>query len=296
MKRLLEVGIVLVVIATGVLYFRHQAEVAAEEEARRAAQFELAWKDARQVAQLSVQAFSAGLVAGLEHPYDFEAQQRSIESKLLDAQLRQNPDDVTSLMARANWRWHARDYPGAGEDLDRVLEIEPENLRALYLRAWVCERLDDYQAGLDCLDRCLSLDPDDADCLSTRAYFFAQLGAFDDALVDARAALIDQPNDVYVLDTIGYSYVGLGRYKEAVAAYDRALPCYYNGEYSTGDADIALSLWGRAAARLRLGDQDGCREDLERALVLSPDFCLHWKVDNDPGAELEKMFDHRCKS
>ena len=119
------------------------------------------------------------------------------------------------------------------------------------------------------------------------------------ALDQALAEIASDPEDRYAWFNAGTNYVGLGQFEEAAAAYDRArvlrLPyrlLWYqfgpfeaylgtgryqdvidlaNANLQTAD-NLEESYYYRALARRALGDRDGAREDLERALRLNPLF------------------------
>jgi len=119
------------------------------------------------------------------------------------------------------------------------------------------------------------------------------------ALDASLAEISADPEDRYAWFNAGTNYVGLGQFEEAAGAYDRArvlklpyrLLWYQFGPFEaylgTGRYQDVIDLananlqaadnleesyYYRALARRALGDRDGAREDLERALRLNPLF------------------------
>jgi tetratricopeptide (TPR) repeat protein len=119
------------------------------------------------------------------------------------------------------------------------------------------------------------------------------------ALAVALAETTANPEDRYAWFNVGTNYVGLGEYEKAAEAYDRArmlnLPwrmLWYQfgpfeaylaiGRYqdviALADANLAVtanleeSYYYRALARRAIGDDEGARADLEKALQYNPLF------------------------
>jgi tetratricopeptide (TPR) repeat protein len=76
----------------------------------------------------------------------------------------------------------------------------------------------------------------------------------DAALADCNEALRQRPDFVPALDTRGFIHLRSGRFREAIADYDAALKI---------DPRDSYSLYGRAIAKLRLGDSTGVQADIE---------------------------------
>jgi tetratricopeptide (TPR) repeat protein len=79
--------------------------------------------------------------------------------KMLDQQLRQNPDSELSLLSRAMVLIEKGELSLAAADCQRVLEINPQSIRALMYLGVICARREDLDQAAKYLDEALSMDP-----------------------------------------------------------------------------------------------------------------------------------------
>jgi tetratricopeptide (TPR) repeat protein len=76
----------------------------------------------------------------------------------------------------------------------------------------------------------------------------------DQALADCNEALRLMPDFVPALDSRAFLHLRGGRFQEAIADYDTAI---------MGSPQDSWSLYGRAIAKMRLGDMPGAQADIE---------------------------------
>jgi len=187
------------------------------------------------------------------------------------------------------------DYTGRIADLDAALKIDPEATPALVAKARVLSDQHNYADALATLSG-PALRGHEPRFVLLRGILHAKLGhadlaekdfaaahalaktalelnslcwektiagvALTSALAECDAALVLSPNSPAILDSRGLALLRLDRVDDAIAAYDRALALY-----STG----ASSLYGRAVAEARKGDQAKADRDLAAALKANPD-------------------------
>ena len=78
---------------------------------------------------------------------------------------------------------------------------------------------------------------------------------------ECTAALAKEPDSAPILDSKGFVLLRLARFDEAITLFDKAL---------AGNGQMAESLYGRAIAWQRLGNQDKAQGDKTAALKIDP--------------------------
>jgi tetratricopeptide (TPR) repeat protein len=211
-----------------------------------------------------------------------------------DDLLRDDPDDVSTLRARACvWTMNGR-FAEAAADLERALELEPDSAFALhrfggalnaldrhheasvaYKRAldidpdnaasW-CERgrafylIDRNRKALRSLDRALELDETLADAHTLRGTVLAALGKRAKSRQAFKEALRLEPDNATTWYMQGAALVSVGRWEEATVSFGRAIAI-------APDDSTYLS---RGEAYRMLGRYDEAIADFDEALRRNP--------------------------
>lgn len=111
-----------------------------------------------------------------------------------DAALKLQPKDVHLLIGRAEAAGLARDYWGALDDLNAVLEIDRNSVEALVLRAAAYRHVDAIDLAADDANRAVTLSPKFADAYLERGAVAAAKGDYPGARKDWTQVLRLVPN------------------------------------------------------------------------------------------------------
>ena len=182
------------------------------------------------------------------NPVEYEQKRQEKELKYLNARLTEDPEDIYSLAKRLEIHSLYGTVEEYQADLERLIVLEAPFLNYSHYNG--------------------------------RAYYQAKTeGDFQGALPRAEQAVKLAPDSIHCTDTLAYVYVGLARYEEAITQYDLILAV---------DPNRKDALWGRAAAWKSLGEAEKAKADRDKVWSVDRDFCLHWKVEPDPGSHPEK--------
>ncbi|WP_454886763.1 DUF3857 domain-containing protein [Sphingomonas oryzagri] len=195
-------------------------------------------------------------------------------------------------------RYHVRprsDVEGRQADLDAALKLDPKMEEAIATKADFLSEQGRWREAADLLSGLIATKPDDIDLLSRRGVAYAKLGAnaladkdfttarasattgpalnnicwakatagvaLDRALDECTAALALLPDATNIHDSHAFVLLRLGRFDEAVAEYSQIL---------AKAPGAVSSLYGRALAEQRKGDDAAASRDAEAAMKLSP--------------------------
>ncbi|MEO9131347.1 MAG: DUF3857 domain-containing protein [Sphingomonas sp.] len=188
------------------------------------------------------------------------------------------------------------DFAATLADLDAALKLEPKNMEALITKARVQQAAHDYAGAVATLSAAQGISVENSGLFALRGIVQAKAGnaalaekdfaaahalaktasalnslcwektiagvALASALAECDAALALSPQSSAILDSRGLALLRLDRLDDAITTYDRALAIH-----STG----STSLYGRAVAEARKGDQARADRDRAAALTANPD-------------------------
>lgn len=272
--------LLLVAVVALVVHFvrvRRQAELAEQERLQQAAEKATVefYDGLSEDAKDGLAIFGKAIVTGAKYGYESrERRQHRVELLLADRQLKKDPNDVEWLRRRAIANWQLDEQELSVRDIRKILTLAPNDSHARLCLAHFYAERDEHTTAVSELDKILKTDPDNAFALNNRAFYLAELGYFQEALADANRTIQIRPLWTNGHGTLGYILVGLGNYQVAIDSYSRAI---------TFDPNSKYALRGRAVAYRKLGKLELSQEDLDACRALDPSFCLHWKLDNDPG-------------
>lgn len=140
--------------------------------------------------------------------------------------------------------------------LSKSLKQNPNNIDLLYARALVAEKLDNLDMHEQDLRLILKQDPKNAHALNALGYTLAdRTTRYDEALKLLEQAYALKPDDPFIMDSMGWVKYRLGQYDEAVKFLKAALEKRPDAEISAhlgevlwvmGDRAGAESVWRRA--------------------------------------------------
>jgi len=206
-----------------------------------------------------------------------------------------DPENLTALKLRGNAYLHANRAPLAVVDFSRALGLSPGDADTLRFRAnaYVAQKRD--ALALADYDRAMILNPDNPVNFQLRGYLFQIRGKYGLAIADFTTAITLQPRlaaawnsrcwtraiagieltaalsdcnraiglapaNANAWDSRGLVLLRLGKYRDAIQAYTAAL---------ARAPRLATSLFGRAVAKLRVGDRTAPK-DLADAKAIQP--------------------------
>ncbi|MEW5923662.1 MAG: tetratricopeptide repeat protein, partial [Candidatus Zixiibacteriota bacterium] len=123
----------------------------------------------------------------------------------------------------ARYAFQEKDYPGAIEQLQQILERDPEDKIALRDLAWVNFTIGDYDSSIAYYRRLLEVDPLDKSTYNKLAYAYSENGNYDSSLWAINKYIELAPEEANPYDTRGDMYATAGKLQEAIASYQEAL-------------------------------------------------------------------------
>jgi tetratricopeptide (TPR) repeat protein len=144
------------------------------------------------------------------------------ENPVAEEWLRSIKRENQKLMARAIDRSTNKDFRGAIELYDRILDRDPDNLQALLGKGTMYRRLEKWPASLEALNRVLELDPENVAAVRNKIDVFEGVLSWDEAL-ECYDEIIEKSPDNY-LDWVrrGDVLFELGRTDDAIESYRKA--------------------------------------------------------------------------
>ena len=179
----------------------------------------------------------------------------------LDAEIRRHPRNAWAWAWRGEAKLQNADYRGAKADLDRALKLDRGMGWAWGWRGRASQELGRPRRALKDFDEAIRLEPLDAHAHAWRGRVRHLLGDSKGALADLGRAVELNRKSSWIFLWKGEAEENLGRLKEAGEDFDRSLGI---------DPRHVAAMGARAGVRLRLGDENGAREDLERANAAAP--------------------------
>jgi tetratricopeptide (TPR) repeat protein len=134
------------------------------------------------------------------------------------------------LMARAIDRSTNRDFRGAIELYDRILDRDPDNVQALLGKGTMYRRLEKWPASLEALNRVLELDPENVAAMRNKIDVFESVQSWDEAL-ECYDAIIEKSPDNYL------DWVRRGDVLFELEETDDAIESYRKAEALKPDSD-----------------------------------------------------------
>ncbi|OPX70498.1 MAG: lipoprotein NlpI [Methanoregulaceae archaeon PtaU1.Bin059] len=132
--------------------------------------------------------------------------------------------DTTSMYNQGSSRLRDRNYRGAVEILQQVVEADPSFADAWHNLGVGYAYLGRYDDAIACYDRVLKLLPDDALALTNRGIILIRKNEFETAVPFIRDALKKNPRELPLRVSFINLLTALGRYEEAIQCRDEMPP------------------------------------------------------------------------
>jgi tetratricopeptide (TPR) repeat protein len=180
---------------------------------------------------------------------------------IYDAALKESPDNIEILIARAEARQYSGDIDGAWMDWQAVLDTSPTNGRAWLGKGDCLIILGKHAEAITALDKAIEAGSRDYRTYHTRGMARHTIGRSREALADFNEAIRLNPENTGIRVERGYVLTSLGEHEKAIADFTADI------EANPSDAR-ALNF--RALSYQALGDEKREIADIEEAIRRSP--------------------------
>ena len=148
--------------------------------------------------------------------------------KHLEALIKQNPDDLETIMALGNvLRGHKKFAECANvysKGASAIQKPEKSNWVVFYFRGICYERSKQWAKAEADLTKALELFPDQPHVLNYLGYSWIDQGIkLDEGMAMIKKAVQQRPDDGYIVDSLGWAYYRVGNYEEATKQLERAI-------------------------------------------------------------------------
>lgn len=172
----------------------------------------------------------------------------------LEAQVRQNPNDLETRLSLAEHYLRSHNEAAAIDQAQQVLNSDPENDRALFVLGMAHSNTGETEAGVHYLEQFIDLHqkktsaPSDM-ALQTGLYYlgvnYLNIGRSEDAITVLSQALSINSTDADALYQLGLAYLRTGQYQVALENFEKAVlfvPDYLEAYKGMEDCYTALQL------------------------------------------------------
>ena len=148
--------------------------------------------------------------------------------KHLEALIKQNPDDLETVMALGNvLRGHKKFAECANvysKGASAIQKPEKSNWVVFYFRGICYERSKQWAKAEADLTKALELFPDQPHVLNYLGYSWIDQGIkLDEGMEMIKKAVQQRPDDGYIVNSLGWAYYRVGNYEEATKQLERAI-------------------------------------------------------------------------
>ncbi len=179
--------------------------------------------------------------------------------------IRIDPAYSAGYMHRGNMYARRGDYERAIADHSEAIRLEPKDADAYYNRGFTFSHKSDHERAVADYTIGIGLNANHARLWGQRCWSRAVVGKqLPEALDDCNKANALAPKIPQIFGYRGFVYLKLGQFDKAIADYDVALTM-------TSNPKNAEWLFGRGTAKLKKGDANGGKADLESAKAIKAD-------------------------
>ena len=173
----------------------------------------------------------------------------------LERAIRDQPGFADAYMLRGRALMESSNLKNAVSDFSKVAELQPENPQGFLMRATVLVQMKRYEpAALDC-DRAIALNPRLPEAYNLKGVVMREMGNGQRAIAEFSKAVELQPNMQNYVQR-GATYQKLGMHDKAIEDFDEAVRL---------DPLNPEPLYARAASKREVGDEEGSKEDHQKA-------------------------------
>lgn len=130
--------------------------------------------------------------------------------------------NITELLKQGHDKAEKKDYPGAIELYNQVIELDVNNQQVYYDRGIVYCKIGDYQKSIDDFTQILRLNDKHLQAYINRGEIYLKLGDNQGAIIDYSQALHIEPKNANLYYNIAIAYTQLGDKVTAIKNYKQA--------------------------------------------------------------------------
>jgi|TARA_B100000959_G_scaffold219568_1_gene231913 predicted O-linked N-acetylglucosamine transferase (SPINDLY family) len=131
-----------------------------------------------------------------------------------------------------------REFKGAKNICDEILEIEPKNFDVMHLYGIICYQTKDYALSAELINKAVKINSNNAEAYNNLGIAFKKLNKFDSALESLNQAIKINPKFFEAYNIRGLIFIELERLNEALESLNKALeinPNYAEAYYNQGN-------------------------------------------------------------
>jgi len=207
-----------------------------------------------------------------------------------------------------------REFKGAKNICDEILEIEPKNFDVMHLYGIICYQTKDYALSAELINKAVKINSNNAEAYNNLGIAFKKLNKFDSALESLNQAIKINPKFFEAYNIRGLIFIELERLNEALESLNKALeinPNYAEAYYNQGNLlcemkkfNEAISSYNKAIkinpnyskaynnlgiAFKKLNKFDSALESLNQAIKINPKFFEAYNIRGLIFIELERL-------
>ena len=207
-----------------------------------------------------------------------------------------------------------REFKGAKNICDEILEIEPKNFDVMHLYGIICYQTKDYALSAELINKAVKINSNNAEAYNNLGIAFKKLNKFDSALESLNQAIKINPKFFEAYNIRGLIFIELERLNEALESLNKALeinPNYAEAYYNQGNLlcemkkfNEAISSYNKAIkinpnyskaynnlgiAFKKLKKSDSALESFNKAVEINPNFAEAYNNQGNVLCEMKKF-------
>lgn len=147
--------------------------------------------------------------------------------EILNKTITEGKDLIEAYSLRSMLRRFNKDYNGAIEDLNRIIEIEPNHIISYQARAYIKSKFtNDYQGAISDYNYLKKISPKSTVNYMKAAHLYQLLLKYDESIEEYKKAIEIDPEDIAVHLDLSILYRGLGQSDKAIYLLKNFLESY----------------------------------------------------------------------
>ena len=207
-----------------------------------------------------------------------------------------------------------REFKGAKNICDEILEIEPKNFDVMHLYGIICYQTKDYALSAELINKAVKINSNNAEAYNNLGIAFKKLNKFDSALESLNQAIKINPKFFEAYNIRGLIFIELERLNEALESLNKALeinPNYAEAYYNQGNLLCEMKKFNEAISSYnkaikinpnyskaynnlgiifkKLKKSDSALESFNKAVEINPNFAEAYNNQGNVLCEMKKF-------